>query len=275
MQAAPVQYVEIIAGQRHFKCANLHALLDTGACADRWQRAMEPDSERLVLCRRCPIGRQHHAEHHPEQQDAIMQPERAPVCVRCGRPATRMVSNEICPSCANRFYEFLKGRNGRGSAPVNYKPPVPRRVGIAGDDGAPAWRLFDGQHIAESMARATRAGLRLSDAQPGRTHWNAERKAFEYRDEAGRVLIELEIDGHIEYLGVPELHPGEVPAPVTMPTLMLQPEEAALWLEISDEGEALGVDWRQLEFGCGKCGQGMLHAYRALDGIHVRCSAGC
>lgn len=270
-----IEYVQLVVGQRHFQCGSLHALLDTGACADRWQRATEPDAERLVLCRRCPIGRQHHAEHHPEQQDAVRQPERAPVCIRCGRPASRMVGNEICPSCFNRFREFLKGRNGRGSVPVNYRPPVPRRVGVLGADDAPAWALFDGQHHQEAMARATRAGLRLSPEHPGSAHWNAERQAFEYRDETGRVLIELEIDGRVEYVGVEQLHQGEQPAAVTMPTLLMTPDEAAEWLTVSGEGEGLGIDWHQLEFGCASCRQGVLHGYKRADGIHVRCSAGC
>ncbi len=274
MQAA-IEYQIIVPGQRHFNCASLHATLDTKSCADRWARAMQPDMEKFVLCRRCPIGRQHHAEHHPEQQDAVRQPERAPVCVRCGRPASRMVGNEICPSCFNRFREFLKGRNGRGSVPVNYRPPVPRRVGVLGADDVPAWALFDGQHHQEAMARATRAGLLLSPAQPGCTHWNAERQAFEYRDEAGRVLIELEIDGRVEYVGVEQLHQGEQPAAVTMPTLLMTPDEAAEWLTLSGEGEGLGIDWHQLEFGCASCRQGMLHGYKRADGIHVRCSAGC
>lgn len=270
-----IEYVQIVAGQRHFECPSLHALLDTGACADRWQRAMQPDAERLVLCRRCQIGRQHHAEQRPEQQDAARQPERAPVCVRCGRPASRMVGGEICPSCFNRFREFLKGRNGRGSAPVNYRPPVPLRVGVIGDDGAPMWRLFGGQRQAEAMARATRSGLRLSPEQPGRTHWNVGAQRFEYRDEAGRVLLEMEVGDLIEYVAVDRLHPGEQPATVRMPTLLLTPSEATEWLAVSGEGERLGVDWCQLEFGCASCRQGMLHGYRRTDGIHVRCSAGC
>lgn len=270
-----IEYVQLVAGQQHFQCANLHALLDTRACANRWLRAMQPEAERLVLCRRCPIGRTHHAEHHPEPQEAARLPARAPVCVRCGRPATRMVSNEICPSCANRFYEFLKGRNARGNVPVSYVPPVPRRVGVIGDDGAPAWALFDGQHLAESMARATRAGLHLSPAQPGHSYWNPSRQSFEYRDEAGRVLLELVIGGRVEYIAVDRLPPGEQPARVTMPTLLMMPGEAAEWLAASGECEELGVDWHQLEFGCAGCRQGMLHGYKRADGVHVRCSAGC
>lgn len=273
--SADIEYQTIVPGQRHFQCTPLHGLLDTRSCGDRWGRAMQPDMEKFILCRRCPIGRLHHAEHHPDLQEAVRQPARAPVCVRCSRPATRMVGGEICPSCFNRFREFLKGRNGRGSVPVNYRPPVPRRVGVAGNDGAPAWVLFEGQLHQEAMARATRAGLRLSPAQPGRSYWNSDRQAFEYRDEGGRVLIELEIDGRVEYVGVDGLHVGEVPAPVKMPTQMLTPEEAAVWLEISGEGEALGIDWHQTEFGCGKCGQGMVHAYRSLAGVKTRCSAGC
>lgn len=270
-----IEYRAVVPGQRHFQCSPLRALLSSQACADRFSRTLQPDSEKFITCKRCPIGRQHYEEHHTGESTAPLQPVRASVCVRCGRPASRMVGNEICPSCFNRFREFLKGRNGRGSAPVNYRPPVPRRVGVLGADDAPAWALFDGQHHQEAMARATRAGLRLSPAQPGRTHWNTERQAFEYHDEAGRVLIELEIDGRVEYVGVEQLHRGEQPAAVTMQTQLLTPDEAALWLEISGEGDELGVDWRQTSFACGKCGQGMVHAYRSLAGVKTRCSAGC
>lgn len=274
MQAV-IEYQSVVSGQRHFQCSLLHALLSTQACADRFSRTLQPDSEKFITCKRCPAGRLHYEEHHPEEAAAPLRAARAPVCIRCGRPAGRMVGGEICPSCFNRFREFLKGRNGRGSAPVNYRPPMPHRVGVLGADGAPAWALFDGQLHQEAMARATRAGLRLNPAQPGRTHWNADRQAFEYRDEAGHVLIELEIDGRIEYIAVDRLHSGEEPARVTMPTLLMTPDQAAEWLTISGEGEGLCIDWHQLEFGCAKCRQGMLHGYKRADGIHVRCSAGC
>lgn len=273
---APIEYrTDLVLGQKHFACVAMHATLDTASCANRWKRSMEPDAERLVLCRRCPIGRQHHAEHHPDDAATPLHPTRAQLCIRCGRPATRMVGNIHCPSCWNRAAEWRKQKNSRGNFPVTYIPAKPHRVGVLDNDGKPGWRLFDGQHHAESMALATRAGLRLSPAQPGSTHWNAGRQAFEYRDEAGRVLIDLEIDGRVEYVGVEQLHQGEQPAAVTMRTQLLTPDEAALWLEISGEGDELGVYWRQTSFACGKCGQGMVHAYRALDGIHARCSAGC
>lgn len=266
---------DLVPGQRHFQCSPLRALLSTQACADRWSRAMQPDMERLITCKRCPIGRQHHAEIHPDQEDVTVQPERAPVCVRCGRPATRMIGGEICPSCFNRAAEAKRGYNARGNPLRDYIEPRPRRVGVLTSNGGQGWRLFVGQHEQEAMARATRAGLRLTDAQPGRTYWSAERQAFEYRDEADRLLIELEIDGRVEYVGVEQLHQGEQPAAVTMPTLLMTPDEAVEWLTLSGEGEGLGIDWHQLEFGCASCRQGMLHGYKRSDGIHVRCSAGC
>ncbi|WP_428828027.1 hypothetical protein ACLIKD_08885 [Azonexus sp. IMCC34842] len=274
MSMQQTEYRVIVAGQQHFDCATLRATLDTLNCADRWLRAMAPDSERYILCRRCPIGRQHHALHFGEQQ-AVLQPVRAAVCVRCGRPATRMVHAEICPSCFNRFAEWKKGRNARGNTPIDYVPPVPRRVGIVGDDGAPAWVLFEGQHFAESMARTIRAGLRLSQEQPGRSVWNAERQQFEYVDQDGHVLIALEIDGRLEYISVDQLHPGEQAAQVTMPTMLLTPGDAAVWLTVSGEAEALGADRHQLEFGCARCQQGMLHGYQKQGEIRVECSAGC
>ncbi len=266
---------DLVPWQRHFQCSPLRALLSTQACADRWSRAMQPDMERLITCKRCPIGRQHHAEIHPDQEDVTVQPERAPVCVRCGRPATRMIGGEICPSCFNRAAEAKRGYNARGNPLRDYIEPRPRRVGVLTSNGGQGWRLFVGQHEQEAMARATRAGLRLTDAQPGRSVWNAERQQFKYVDQDGHVLIALEIDGRLEYIAVDQLHPDEQPAAVTMPTQMLTPEEAALWLQISGEGDELGVDWHQTSFACRQCGQGMVHAYRSLAGVKTRCSAGC
>lgn len=272
---AAIEYrTDLVPGQRHFACTALRALLDTASCADRWRRALQPDMERLITCRRCAIGRLHHAEHF-EAKDVLQQPVRAALCIRCGRPASRMINHEICPSCFNRFSEWRKGRNARGNAPIAYTPPVPRRVGIIGDDGRPSWVIFDGQQQAESMARAVRAGLRLSDAQPGRSVWNAEAERFEYHDKAGQVLVALDIDGRLEYIAVARLHEGEQAAPVTMPVMLLSPDDAAAWLTVSGEGHELGVDPHQLEFGCVRCRQGMLHAHRAQGEIRVECSAGC
>lgn len=271
---ADIEYRVLVPAQRHFDCSSLRATLDTASCADRWKRATLPNMEKLITCRRCPVGRQHHAEHYPEQEDAL--PERAPVCIRCGKSAARLVGGETCLSCYNRKLEWIRGRNARGNAPRAYAPLIPRRVGIIAGDGRPAWALFEGQHQAEAMVRATRAGLRLSDEQPGRVTWNSGAGRFEYRDEAGRVLLALEIDGRIEYVAVDQLHPGEQPAPVTMPTILLSPEEAAEWLAISGEIHDLVGDQRQTDFACAKCRRAMLLARKQQGGtIQAWCSAGC
>ncbi len=270
-----IEYQAVVPGQRHFQCSPLRALLSTQACADRFSRTLQPDSEKFITCKRCPIGRQHHEEHNPSESVAPLRPVRAPVCIRCGRPASRMVESVLCPSCWNRAAEAKRGYNARGNPLRNYIVPSPRRVGVVGQDGTPAWVLFDGQHFPESMALAARTGLRLNDAQPGRSVWNPCRQAFEYRNSNSHLLIEMKIEGRIEYVGVERLHPGEAPAQVTIPTLLMDPEAAETWLTVSGDSDSLTCDWHQLEFACSRCGHGMLHGYKGTDGIHVRCSAGC
>jgi hypothetical protein len=279
LPAVGIEYQTIVPGQRHFECARLRALLSTASCADRWAKASLPDMEKLITCKRCPVGWKHHEEHHhPEDLPAAAAKEqqRSAVCLRCGRTSWRLVGNVICLSCYNRNREWLRGGlNARGNPLVDYKPVVPRRVGVVGNDGAPSWRLFDGQHLPESTARACRSGLRLSAEQPGRTHWNESRGQFEYRDEQGRVLLELEIDGRIEFVGVERLHQGERPAAVRMPTILMSAREAETWLTVSGEGDHLTADPRQTEFACSSCRQGMLHAHKRAGQVVVECSAGC
>ena len=184
-----------------------------------------------------------------------------------------MVRGELCVSCFNREAEWRRGRNARGTRPVTYVPIRAHLVGVIGPDGRPVWGLFEGQHQPEAMARACRAGEVLTMHQPGDPVWNPGRQAFEYRDAEGRVLLAL-IDGdRLTYIAVDRLHPGEQPAPVTMPTILLPPEAAPEVLAAM--GVEVGPDWHQTDFGCQGCRRGMLHACRAAGEIQVRCSAGC
>ena len=276
MSEISIEYQTLVPGRRHFNCERIHGLLDTTACAARWASAMRPDADgRCISCKRCPIGRRHHAELHPERQSASGKPERAPLCIRCGRPATRLVGGELCVSCFNRAREWLKGADRRGNAPLNYRPPIPRSVGVIDAAGAPAWVPFQGQNPAESVARACRAGYRLHGRQPGRTHWCEDLGRFVYIDEDGRVLVAIEIDGRIEHIPVDRLRHGECPAPVALPTILLHPEAARDWLEASGEGAELGADWQQIELGCGECCRAMIHARRRGRLVETRCGAGC
>jgi hypothetical protein len=61
-----------------FPMLPLRALLSTQACADRFSRTLQPDSEKFITCKRCPIRRQHHEEHNPSESVAPLRPVRAP-----------------------------------------------------------------------------------------------------------------------------------------------------------------------------------------------------
>lgn len=50
------------------------------------------------------------------------------ICARCHRRANRLVGKHICVSCKNREYEWLKGRNAKGSKPVKLKALGPRTL---------------------------------------------------------------------------------------------------------------------------------------------------
>lgn len=88
-------------------------------CASMWTRARgskcEP-GDTLYLCRGCETGAVNAG--HPE---AVQ--ERKPdgidrVCVRCHRPARRLIHGLRCVSCYNRILEVRKGRNAKGTRPV-------------------------------------------------------------------------------------------------------------------------------------------------------------
>ena len=282
MQAPQVEYRVIIPGQQHFDCAPLRATLSTEACALRWNAAREAEEERrdrLISCKRCPVGAAHfeaHQQHdraEPPTQPLERKPPRASVCVRCGKPSDRLVGGELCVSDFNREREWLRGYNARGNPMRGYLPPRPWRVGVIEQDGRHTWRMFIGQRINEAQARAVRAGFRLHDRHPGRIEWSAAASRFHYRDDEGRILLALvEDDGHVEYIGVERLHPGEEPAPVVMAATLMTTEETVEMLANDDH---LTSDWRQIDVGCRRCGHGVLHARRYRGSTECRCSAGC
>lgn len=80
--------------------------------------------DRFLLCRGCAIGAQ-----HAGVGDATLSPLYATsICARCGSGATRLIHGHLCVSCANRQYEYKKGRNARGNAPVTH--PTLYRISI-------------------------------------------------------------------------------------------------------------------------------------------------
>lgn len=50
------------------------------------------------------------------------------ICCRCHRTDLRLIGGNVCVSCQNRAYEWTKGRNAKGKAPVKHPPLVRRSV---------------------------------------------------------------------------------------------------------------------------------------------------
>lgn len=279
---ASIEYrFDIVPGQRYFTCQRMHATISTTSCGDRFRRAGTSDDwreGRYACCARCHIG-QYHAEEMMGKASG-QPPVPAPLpdlgatyCVRCGRSGLRIIaSTSLCISCHNREGEVKRGYNARGNVPVEYVQARPRLVGVIDKDGRPAWQTFDGRTFSESLARAVRARHQIHDNRPGRTRWNEEARHFEYMDEQGHLLLQLEVDGIVEFVAVPSLHPGEQPAPVVWPGFEMSPAEVKDWLDLSCEADGLESDWRFTEFSCGTCHHGQIQARRRGGETQVRCT---
>lgn len=290
-----IRYFELVPGSGpvHFECGKIHGRLSFTDCAARFRKAQsamaeeeeeeeeeeEDRRDRYHSCRRCGIGAAHLAQVQANESTApavTMQritPDTGATCVRCGNGAVRiMPSVWLCVSCGNRAAEYRRGRNAKGTACSRYVVPRPRRVGVV-VDGAPTWRMIEGQNAAEPLARARRAGLQMHSHLPGRAVWNDEAARFEYRDDAGGVLLELQDGDDLHFVAVDRLHPGETPAPVLAPAIELSAGLLATWLQVSGEVGELLDDWRAQPVLCGGCHHAPLQARRRAGRAEVRCQA--
>lgn len=125
-----VDYFEnpLLPGRKMFRCERLSASLQVSACSGMWQEANQKGAvpERLFRCRQCPLG-----ATHAGVGDANMSPFRgAPICSRCHRTGMRLIRGNICVSCQNRAYEWVKGANAKGKAPVRHPALVRRAVRV-------------------------------------------------------------------------------------------------------------------------------------------------
>lgn len=120
-----VQYFERpeMPGVAHFSCERMRATLSTGSCAAMWRQANLEECGREA-CLRCPIG----AQHAGETQANLSGLRLGPICARCHRPARRLIGGMHCVSCKNREYEFLKGRNAKGTKPTKLANLCKRRI---------------------------------------------------------------------------------------------------------------------------------------------------
>jgi hypothetical protein len=111
-----------------FRCDRLSASLRVQACGEMWQQANgKSPPDRLWQCKGCPLGAQ-----HAGAGDAAMNPLRGTTtCTRCHRTDMRLIGGIVCVSCANRAYEWRKGKNARGVFPKHHPELVRFRVRYA------------------------------------------------------------------------------------------------------------------------------------------------
>lgn len=102
------------------RCEPRHLWLREAACINDWRRARKhPDPEHAnYLCVGCATGCARAGEA-PEMARRDRALSKRKWCVRCHRPATRLIHKRLCVSCYNRQREAGVGRDRRGRVPRN------------------------------------------------------------------------------------------------------------------------------------------------------------
>ena len=116
---------ELLPGKPMFRCERLSASLRVSSCAEMWVEANRLGAgDRNYRCRSCPIG----AVHAGAKDPAVNPLRGSTLCVRCARTDMRLIHGLVCVSCANRAYEWRKGKNAKGAFPKQHPGLVKVRV---------------------------------------------------------------------------------------------------------------------------------------------------
>ena len=144
-------------GRQMFRCDKRQATLQVSSCAGMWSVANDRNApERLDQCRNCSLG----AKHAGVGEISLCPLRGSSICARCHQGTTRLIRKHLCVSCANREYEYRKGRNARGTAPVTHPPLAPIEIRfLAGD------QVSRSAIDAVSMTELVVAALRDSSKQ--------------------------------------------------------------------------------------------------------------
>lgn len=110
-----VQYFKVEgAPGDYFRCEPYGATMSVPGCAGMYLADKGSRSGRHPHCNGCAIGAAH-AGDKPTESSCVFGSK---LCPRCHRLASRIVRG-LCVSCLNRQYEIEKGKNAKGTRPVN------------------------------------------------------------------------------------------------------------------------------------------------------------
>lgn len=123
-----VEYFEsaLLPGKPMFLCGRFAASLLVSRCASMWTEANGSGAppERIERCRGCEVGAGHAGAVDPSYHRL----RASGACARCHRSDLRLIGMNVCVSCQNREYEWVKGRNAKGKFPVTHPEMWRRRV---------------------------------------------------------------------------------------------------------------------------------------------------
>lgn len=117
---------DLLPGRPMFRCEKLSASLQVSRCSAMWADAngKGPPPERVERCRGCAVGAAHAGAVDPSGHRL----RASGACSRCHRTDLRLIGGNVCVSCQNREYEWVKGRNAKGKFPALHPPLDRRRV---------------------------------------------------------------------------------------------------------------------------------------------------
>jgi hypothetical protein len=122
-------YTHLIEGNPtpFFACERMRATISVPQCARLWTDANVENSETRRLCRGCPTGAHHAGAHDANLCDI----HNVKICSRCRKEASRLIFGNLCVSCRNREYEYMRGYNARGTPLTKLKALEPRQIRIS------------------------------------------------------------------------------------------------------------------------------------------------
>lgn len=139
-----------VPNQLFFKCEKLRATLGVASCIAMYQQEGSLHNGAHNSCKGCAIGADHAGVTN------VSAAKNPLMCIRCHRPAMRLIRKMHCVSCYNRAREVAIGKNARGAAPVKHPPLCQRRISFLRDNAVVTVTLRETVDEAELIAAVLR-----------------------------------------------------------------------------------------------------------------------